>query len=331
MLKRASVLLIVQLLAIQSVLAREGFHGFVFGGIGYTEAKTNTIKGNDFISIGNSRVSSFSRSPRSQSDAHAAFAFEFSYGFKNGVEVFTGTSLEDYLRFDSTTQIGARTTFDNLGRMSAGFVFAPIVTEVWSDPYLLDSKREETDRSSQGIRVQWDEMFGTGLGVTITAREIELDDELSGTDPSLGLTPSEIRLLDREGDQVSAVVEYVFKIGDRHRLTPSFRYVDRDRDGGAERAESVGGQLTYLYDTPDFSFATNVFVSKDDFDKANPIFGRDRDQDVWGASATFFLPAAWAGERWRWQLTTAYGKADSDIDFHDNEVWTNSVGLIVRW
>jgi hypothetical protein len=331
MLKRASALLIVQLLAVQTVLAREGFHGFVYGGIGYTEAKTNTINGNDYISIGNSRVSSFSRSPRSQSDVHPAFAFELSYGFKNGVEVFTGTSLEDYLRFDSTTQIGARTTFGNLGRMSAGFVFAPIVTEVWSDPYLLGSKREETDRSSQGIRVQWDQMFGTGLGVTITAREIEIDDELSGTDPSLGLTPSEIRLLDREGDQLAASVEYVFNIGDRHRLTPSLRFVDRDRDGGAESAESVGGQLTYLYNTPGFSFAANVFVSKDDFDKANPIFGEDRDQDVWGASATFFLPAAWAGDRWRWQLTTAYGKADSDIDFHDNEVWTNTVGLIVRW
>ncbi|MEZ5559772.1 MAG: DUF2860 family protein [Pseudomonadales bacterium] len=331
MLKRVSLLLLVQLLAVQTVLAREGFHGFFFGGIGYTEAKTNTVDGNDYISIGNSRVYTFSQSPRSKSDLHPAFAFELSYGFKNGVELFTGTSLEDFLRFDSTTQIGARTAIDDLGQFSAGFVFAPLVTDVWSDPYLLGSKREQTDRTSKGVRLQWDQILGTGLGVMITTRKIEIDDERSGADPALGLTPEEIRLLDREGDQVATVVEYVFNIGERHRLTPSIRYVDRDRDGGAEKAESVGGQLNYLYNTQKFTFAANVFASKDDFDKANPIFGRDRDQDVWGTSATLFLPAAWAGERWRWQLTTAYGKADSDINFHDNEVWSSSVGLIGRW
>lgn len=319
------------LLASSTVLSQEGFHGFLSVGVGYTDAKMNMVKGNDYVDIGNSRISSLNRSPSSQTDIHPTFSFELSYGFSNGLELFAGTSLEDYVRFDTTTQIGVRTGIGDLGKFSAGFVFAPIVTEVWEDPYLIGQKRKSTDRTSTGVRVAWEQILGTGLGVTLTAREIEIDDELSGTDPSLGLTPEQIKLLDREGDQISAIVEYVFRIGERHRITPSLRYVDRDRDGGAERAESVGGQVNYVYNSPAFSFAGNLFMSQDDFDKRNPIFGTDRDQDVWGASASVFLPAEWLGDRWRWQITTAYGKVDSDIAFHDSEIWTSSIGILARW
>ena len=92
---------------------------------------------------------------------------EVAYTFANArAQIFLGSCLEDLLTFDVAQQLGVCKLFDSIGSVSAGVLFNGIPGEVCADRYLEGSKRKNTDRESTGLRLEWRQVFGTGLEVT---------------------------------------------------------------------------------------------------------------------------------------------------------------------
>ena len=123
---------------------------------------------------------------------------EVTYTFAaSRTQLYFGNQLEDFIQFDFSTLLGVRHELGDKSLIAASYVFSSVPTEVWEDPYLTNQRRSKTDRDSNGLRLEWDKIAGTGLGIQYTYRNIELDDEMSGQ--SLRLSASEMDLLDREG------------------------------------------------------------------------------------------------------------------------------------
>ena len=80
----------------------------------------------------------------------------------------------------ASTQLGARKDLGSAGILQGGFLFSGIPTQVWEDPYAEGVRREETDRDSTGLRLQWDRVLGTAFEVTFSYRDIAIDTERSG-------------------------------------------------------------------------------------------------------------------------------------------------------
>ncbi len=106
---------------------------------------------------------------------------ELAYTFASTrTQIFLGNQLEDYIRFDFSTRAGVRQEIGKAGIIGASFLQTPLATEVWEDPFLTGSERSETDRTSDGYRLIWDNIYGTGLELRYSAREVDIDRERSG-------------------------------------------------------------------------------------------------------------------------------------------------------
>ncbi len=224
-----------------------GVSGFFNLGAGAISGKSNLIAGNSLGDIGSDPINSIFAKPKSESSGIPLANFEVAYTFGGKrTQIFAGSLLEDFIRFDFATQLGFRKQFRNTSILSVGYLLSTVPTEVWVDPYVANVPRKETDRTSNGGRVTWSRIGGSGLELQFSAREVELDDEFSGL-TQLGLPAAQAALLDREGDLLQFKIMYAFKIGEKSQLAPALVFTDYDLDGDAMANDRTSIEITHFY------------------------------------------------------------------------------------
>jgi Protein of unknown function (DUF2860) len=320
--------------AIEPIPETAGWRGFVVVGAGYTDVKSNTIAGNNLLDIGQPVIDSVSQGPRSDDTFHPVVTGEINYTFGNGWQGFFGTSLEDAVTLDGVTQLGARKDMGSAGILQGGILFSGIPTQVWEDPYAEGVEREETDRDSTGFRLQWDRVLSSAMQLTFSYRDISIDTERSGTGvTSVTCTVTCRDLLRRDGTQFSFDASYLYRLGEgnRHLLRPMIRFTVDDRDGDAISSDGYRLQLSHVYLGDGFSVASNLAYAANRFDAPNPIFGTETDAKGVAVDTTLFYRLPIEGGRWQAVGSVLWADGDSDVDFHDNEIFIISVGAMYRF
>lgn len=333
MLLKSRVLLFTALLsisavghsAIPNIPEGEGWGGWLVLGVGYTDIESNTVAGNKLVDVGKDTIGSINDSAQSDDTGHGAFSGQASYTFGDKYQAFLGSSIIDRLTLDFTQQLGLRKQFDDGQKLSVGLLFGAIPSEVWEDPYQTETARSDTDRDSTGLRVEWDSILGTGGNITADFREIEIDNDLIGTNVGdCDLTCQTD--LKRDGDSVRIEGGWLFKLGDNHMIRPAVRLSDYDADGDAQDRDTTTALITWTYMAPAFTLAVSGALTDTSFDNPNPVYGIKQDADGFLVDATIFYDISKNG---LWQIfgNVAYGESDSDIDFHDNEITTLTLGV----
>jgi len=320
--------------AIEPIPQTPGWRGFVVGGVGYTDLKSNVVAGNGILDIGRPQIGSVNDAPRSDDAVHPIVTGEVNYTFENQWQVFLGTSIEDAVTLDGVSQAGVRKDMGSPGVLQVGYVFSGIPTQTWEDPYAEGVDREETDRDSAGMRVQWDRILGTAFQFTATYRDVSIERERSGQGVlSVACDAACQELLRRDGDQYSFDVSYLYKLGEgsRHLLRPLVRYSVNDRDGEAISGDGYRLQLSYVFLGQGYSVASNVAYGSSSQDARNPLFGVKTDADGFAIDTTLFYRLPAASGRWHAVGSVLWGKEDNDVRFHDNEVFSVSVGAMYRF
>lgn len=321
-------------LAIEPIPATPGWRGFVLVGGGYTDLTSNTVAGNNLIEIGDPVISSVAQRPSSDDTFHPVVTGEINYTFNGGWQAFFGTSLEDAVTLDGVTQLGARKDLGSAGILQGSFLFSGIPTQVWEDPYAEGVRRDETDRDSTGLRLQWDRILGTALELTLSYRDISIDTERSGQGvTSVACDASCQDLLRRDGDLLHFDASYLFRLGQgqRHLVRPMVRYTIDDREGDAISSDAYRLQLSYIFLGQGYTVASNVAYGGSSFDARNPIFGLATDSDRFAIDATLFYRLPTASGRWQAVGSVLWGEEDSDVDFHDSELTMVSLGVMYRF
>ena len=268
--------------AIEPIPSTPGWRGFVVLGAGYVDLESNFVAGNNLIEIGQPIIDSVAQSPPSDDAFHPVVTGEINYTFGNGWQAFFGTSLEDAVTLDGAAQLGARKDMGSAGILQGGVLFSGIPTQVWEDPYAEGVKREETDRDSAGVRLQWDRILGSAFELTFSYRDISIDTERSGEGVvSVACDAACQELLRRDGDQYHFDASYLFRLGEgqRHLLRPMIRYTIDDRDGEAISGDAYRLQLSYVFIGQGYTVASNIAYGSSSFDTRNPIFGARTDTD----------------------------------------------------
>jgi hypothetical protein len=320
--------------AIEPIPTTPGWRGFVVVGGGYSDLTSNTVAGNNLIDIGEPLIDSVTQSPASDDTFHAVVTGEINYTFNGGWQAFFGTSLEDAVTLDGVTQLGVRKDLGSAGIVQGGFLFSGIPTQVWEDPYAEGVRREETDRDSTGARLQWDRVLGSAFELTFSYRDVSIDTERSGEGVTSVTCDAACRaLLVRDGDQYSFDVAYLFKLGEgrRHLLRPMVRYAVDDRNGEAISSDGYRLQLSYVFLGEGYTVASNLAYGSSSFDERNPIFGVKTDADGLAVDTTLFYRLPIEGGRWQAVGSVLWGETDSDVDFHDNEIFMVTAGVMYRF
>jgi len=321
-------------LAIEPIPETPGWRGFVVGGVGYTEVKSNLVAGNGVLEIGRDTINSVNDAARSDDAVHPIVTGEVNYTFVDQWQVFLGTSLEDAVTLDGVAQFGVRKALGAPGVLQAGFLFSGIPTKSWEDPYAEGVRREETDRDSTGVRLQWDRVMGSAFELTFSYRDIAIDNERSGQGvESVSCNAACQDLLRRDGDQYSFDVSYLYRLGEgsRHLLRPMLRYTIDDREGDAISGDSYRAQLSYIFLGQGYTVASNVAFGGSSQDARNPIFGVKTDSTRYAVDTTLFYRLPVTSGRWQAVGSILWGKDDSDVRFHDSDVFSVNVGAMYRF
>ena len=321
-------------MAIEPIPSTPGWRGFVVVGAGYVDLESNTVAGNNLIDIGQPTISSVTQRPSSDDTFHPVVTGEINYTFNGGWQAFFGTSLEDAVTLDGVTQLGVRKDLGSAGILQGGLLFSGIPTQVWEDPYAEGVRREETDRDSTGLRLQWDRVLGSAFELTFSYRDISIDTERSGEGvTSVACDASCQELLRRDGDQYSFDVSYLYRLGEgqRHLVRPMVRYTIDDREGEAISSDGYRLQLSYIFLGQGYTVASNLVYGGSSHDARNPIFGARTDADGIAVDTTLFYRLPIESGRWQAVGSVLWGESDSDVAFHDNEIFMVSLGVMYRF
>ena len=320
--------------ALDPISSQSGFSGYIQPGLGYLNIKSNTVAKVLSFDLSDQKISDLNDEPDSQSTVLFTVPFKLAYTFAGTrTEVFLGTDVGDLLSFDTAQQLGVKQGVGSLGVFQAGLLFSGNV-RVWKDPYVTGQNRDDTDRRNVGGQLVWDKIFGSDLELEYSLRKVDIGSEKSGQ--FLGLTNSEQDRLDRNGTVHSLSAGYGIKFGGNHRLTPQITLSYADLDGEAMANTGVDLQLRYIYDGDPVTLVLNGYVGQADYDKSNPVFGKTRDDDSYGVTATVYYknPWGWAlfgSEPMKFFVTGAYTAVDSNIDFYNQEAVLGMAGIAFRW
>ncbi|MCB1701848.1 MAG: DUF2860 family protein [Halioglobus sp.] len=314
---------------------KSGFSGYVNLGAGAVGVKSNMMSSivNGNVNVGDKQIDNLSDSAdNSEGGVVPAVNFELSYTFASTrTQIHVGNLLENYLSMESNTLAGVRQDVGKAGNIGASVQTTSLDTTVWEDPYLTDAKRKDTDRTNKGFSVYWQQFMGSGLEFKYSAAEIDIDNERSGQ--SLALSPSQRKMLDRNGDVDRFALSYEFASSDdRHRVTPTLTYVDRDLDGGAMANDGGSASVNYIYTHNDrWRYVFNASYGDYDFNDSNPIYAKRDSMNEYGVSATVFYSEPFGWKKWAFNTTAGWYEADHDIDFYDAEVGIVVFGMFRKF
>ena len=321
--------------ALDPIPQESGFSGFVRAGAGVLKYKSNMVAGNKLMDVGLDTIDSLTDEPDSETTGMGMVNFELAYTFaRTRTQLTLGSQLEDLAQMQLGQQLAIKQELPDKSVIMAGLLFSGIPTEVWKDPYVTNASREETDRDSSGARLVYDRILGSNFEFRYTYRDIEIDDEQSGA--ALGLSAAQRDLLQRDGTDHWLDLNYRFTFQKRHVLIPSVTYFLNDRDGDAMTNDGIDFQLTYIFINDPFSLVLNGRIGQADYDKANPIYGKTREDDRFGADIQVYYknPFGWKPfglDNFSVFAMGSYWSTDANIDFYDTEVSVGLAGVMVRF
>jgi opacity protein-like surface antigen len=321
-------------LALDPIPKQPGFSGYLQPGLGYLNIKSNMVAKVLSFDLSDKEINNLNDEPDSESTMLFSVPFKLAYTFQGGrTQVFLGTEVGDLLSFDTAQQLAIKQGIGSLGVLQAGLLFSG-ATRVWKDPYVTNQNRDDTDRRNMGAQFTWDKMFGSNLELEYSARKVDIGSEQSGE--FLGLTNAQQDRLDRNGVAHKVSAAYPLKFAGRHQFTPEVALSYDDLDGEAMANTGVDLKLNYTYFGDPFTLVLNGSVGQADYDKSNPIYGKTRDDDRYGVSATVYYKNPWgwkflASEPMQFFVTGAYSVTDSNIDFYNQEALLGMSGVAFRW
>ncbi|ROP20602.1 DUF2860 domain-containing protein [Vibrio crassostreae] len=250
---------------------------------------------------------------------------QYTFGESLTHQVYAGTTREDIATGTIAFEIGYRHQL--LGGTILDFSVLPtlISGKAWSDPYAVGVNRNETDVKGNVGRLQLTNIGGTAFQTDFAIGESDVDDELSGTQ---SLSAQDAALLDRERAYVYAKAGYRFILPNQTGLlVPSMVYFHADAEGDALSFDSYGIELNYAKRIGRHGFVVTLDASDRQYDEANPIYGKTREENEYGAFLAYEFGGLMGYEDWSFITLLGLRSIDSNIDFYNSEQVLASVGV----
>lgn len=302
-----------------------GLGGSVGVGATWMKVETNSFAGFSYKNLGSKKNGNILGGPDSEDGVMPSFKVDLKYTYADSrMQLFATNEMMDWFRLDATTVLGVRKELEDKSILEGSVLFNAIQTEVWTDPFVTGSNRNETDRESTGGRIAWGRMFGTGLQLSYSMRDIDISRERSGQ--SLAITAAQRGMLDRNGDHHRGELMYVCQMNEKNVIAPTLRYDRLDLDGDAMANDRYGVGLTHVYIADAFKVVTNLSYATADFDKRHPVYTKTRDDDQYGIGTTLIWDNFLNKENLTGNVGVAYFVQDSNISFYDDEILAVSVG-----
>ncbi len=306
-----------------------GFSGYIQPMVGVGVSKSISDVGDD-----NKRIDSLDQKAESETDFVPMLLWGLGYTFKNeSTMLYVGTPEENIIEGSFLLEAGIRQKLP--GGTVLTFAYIPelplLDDEVWKDPFLLGSDRQETDRDSQAFSIMADSIFGSPLTLKYGFGKQEIDDDQSGTylsrQAGSTLTAQDLLTLKRGGNFHQVDAMYTFTLENGATIQPGINYLRGNADGEANSFDSFGGQITATYPVGQWHFFGTISLNGSEYDKTHPVFKKTREQWKYDAILGMGYMAPFGWEDFMVNLYTGFSSQDSNIGFYDTSGMMTGVGL----
>lgn len=326
----ACLLLAAAAQAAPDIPTEAGWRGTVNIGAGAGQSETNMLAGISSIDLGDERIDSLDADAGSEDIGFPVLQFEVSYTLQDSrTQFYLRNQPSPYVFVDMEALAGIRQQVEGIGIVDIALSGTTVATDVWKDPYLVGTDRGNTERTTKGLHIAWHNAMDSALSVEFSSKEVELDDEESGT--SLGLGVADRKLLERSGQVYRLNASYAWRVNDRHQLVPAVAWLNYDLDGGAMAEDGLALQLAHHYSRDRWRVVSQLQYTGLESDRDNPIYGDAADKDVLVAGVGVFYERPFGLDRWTANARASWYEADSDIDFYDESLGIVSVGMMYRF
>jgi len=293
---------------------RVGFSGFLSIGPGIVSTDSQLSTNDD-----NERTSSLNDSGKSTNSFIPLVLGELRYTFASGnTQLYGGIPPGNAVEGDFLPEIGIRHRYADQTVLSLALLTGiPSLGEAWSDPFVVNQDRTKTDVSTFGARIGGEGLFGTGLALEYRYLQRDFDEERSGT--FLGLNRVQRDLLDRDLQQHRVSAGYRIDLGSGISLKPNLAVTVGQAEGDANSYVAYRPEVTLAWVEGRWLFTANAGVGFAEYDKANPVFSRTREDDELGAQLSLGYAQPFNIANTRIDGIVGASRRDSNIGFYDSD------------
>lgn len=234
---------------------------------------------------------------------------DLRYTFASRRQLYFGTPLESGGR--PALALGTVLPLHDNSKLDLS-VFSKPFEKVWQNPYVLGSKREDTDKTSYGARLAYSDILGTPTKITYSFANADVDDDVIG---------ERFASLKRDGWLHEAQIEYAIPVGRGMSLVPGFEVSLGDADGDAESYTGYALKLGLRKFSSGYMFNVVAGVGIDDYDQTHPVFNKTREDISYSAFAVFTRFGLLGNQQMFSSLITGYRYRDSNIAFLDADTF----------
>lgn len=285
-----------------------GFHGSIslFTGVEGTNSVMDTET--------QAKITDYSASSERHSDAVVIPFWDLNYRFDAANEVYFKTDIIGMAN-DFYLQAGYRHYLSDGSSLAIGVVPGFLEKEVWKNPYQLQTEREITDASVQGLVLNYDRVLGSDWSIELARGKYSIDQEES------------ISALDRNANLSYGELNYETDLSQSLGLSWSINYLAVDAAGSAQKNQGVGTEAELQFRKGRHITMLGASVGFQKFDAINPIWEKTREETKYGVSATYIYAAPF---NWKDALFIARGGwdiTDANIDFYDHDEYLITLGM----
>ncbi|GLT15546.1 DUF2860 family protein [Vibrio algivorus] len=298
---------------------KEGFSGNAMLLFGVTQSDS-------LADSGNKKLNSLDDKGEAKTEGfiYPIAASNVNYTFSGGNhQLFLGTSNADIALGRPHFELGYGQYINKIGIFKVSYVPGLLKSTTWEDPFLVGSNREETDQRIQGIRLQYQEIFDTGLGFELAAGQRKIDDELSASQ----FSPTIQSELNRESDIYYSELSYLTPLSPKLFLRSSLAYLRQNAKGNAMSSDTYTGQLAVVQKFDRSALTISFKYQYANFDDTHPIFLEKQENDIVGIVSTYTYDDIFGWPGVGVAVMGGFTEKVSNLDFYEGSSWILASGV----
>ncbi len=240
-------------------------------------------------------------------------------------QAYVGVSGSKATEGQFSPELGYRKLLSVRSSFTLAYIPSLIKSDTYSDPFVLDQERDETEQSLSAVRAKWESIVNSGVSVELAYGELDIDKEYSGD--FLALSQTEKDSLERDASYGYASVEMKFPIAKGVFLAPSIYGIDRNAQGDAYSHQAVGIELGLFALSGRHRFSANIRAADYKYDATNPVFNKRRDDQKVSAFAGYFYQKPFDWDNTAFTIIANYEDVGSNVNFYQSNSFTLATGI----
>lgn len=288
--------------------SRTGFSANLFLGGGWVTGKSSGLEAES----GKTRLAGWDQAQKTIASMVPMGEAFLRYTFATGTTLSAGSGATS----GGSPTLGISQEISGLGTL--GILGSMGSSDVWKNPYLLDTNRLKTPQRKKTLGLFFENILETGLDLHYKSTWTHVKDDLIGR---------EKQDLLRKGNTHDLQLGFGLPLGEQHVLSPGLRYERGNFAGKSNSYEAFGADLALTRMMEGWMLTLSLGGLVKNFEKTHPVFANVRKEKEGSATLTLTVPEPMGYKKITLMVILAHNSVQANHAFFDSRSTFAGTGL----